>query len=226
MQICFAGSVNGGVWRTTSCRDWMPDWTPLTDDQESLSISDLVFDEDDDSGNTILVGIGTRSSLSRIGGIAIGLLYTENALDPTPTWQVLDNAQSEINFRENNVKFINVFARGDLMMAAAYDADPSDCPNMGIFRSTDRGASWTNVLSGYGRALAPDPNEPNRFYAAVDETGKCLGMSPPNGVYKSDDAGLTWQATSTTTSTTIPEGELTNAKLSVSADGSRVWSGT
>jgi hypothetical protein len=226
-DVCFAGATNGGVWRTTSCTAALPNWEPLTDDQESLSVGDMVYDKDDVSYATILVGIGARSSFYRTGGPKIGLLYTQNALAANPDWQILDNGTGDVKFRENQVQFVSVFARGDLMMAAAYLANPFSCPYVGVFRSTDRGATWMTVLPGVARAIASDPNDPNRFYATVDYAEYCRAESvEPNGVFTSSDAGETWAATTgqQVAAGTISLGELNNAKLSVSADGSRVWS--
>jgi hypothetical protein len=244
-NICFAGTVNGGIWRTSSCRDTIPDWQPLTDDQPNLSMGDMVFDAMDASSNTILAGVGRFSSLGNLGGIAMGLLYTQNALDDVPTWTVLDNANGNVNFLEHEVQFRDVFALGDFMLAAAVvAAEPNECCHRGIFRSTNRGQTWTNVLMGTGLALASDPSDPNRFYATLDNVGNCTGRRRSHGVYTSADAGKTWQPTDMTPLKVynITEGELLNARLSVvpssssdsgnqsSASGttrtpSRVWSG-
>lgn len=225
-DICFAGSTNGGVWRTFSCTATEPDWEPLTDDQDSLSIGDMVFDVEDTTSNTVLAAVGTRSAFGRRGGPAIGMLYSENSLANSPSWQVLNNSAGLINFRDKKVKFKSAYVRGDLMLAAAYLADPFVCSSLGVFRSVDRGKTWTNVLSGVAHDIASDPNDPSRFYATLDFTGLCSNRAlATNGVFTSDDFGETWTFTSTNGITPVPQGELSNAKLSVSADGSRVWSG-
>jgi hypothetical protein len=85
------------------------------------------------------------------------------------------------------------------------------------------------VLKGECRALASDPNDPNRFYATLDSTKLCAGTAVDNGVFTTDDMGATWTATATIPPSlpgtgTIAQGQLNNAKLSVSMNGSRVWS--
>ncbi|KAB1187558.1 MULTISPECIES: hypothetical protein [Haloferax] len=54
----------------------------------------------------------------------------------------------------------------------------------GIFRSTDRGVTWTHGgLDGHKvMALAVAPSDPERIYAGVR----------PAGVFRSDDGGVTW----------------------------------
>src|SRR5262249_48893838 len=59
VNLLYAASVNGGIWRTQNAADPNgPRWKPLTDDQASLSIGALVFDPTDSSLRTLLAGIG------------------------------------------------------------------------------------------------------------------------------------------------------------------------
>ena len=55
--------------------------------------------------------------------------------------------------------------------------------NAGVFKSTDRGASWRNVLAGSAAGnVAVDPVQPSVVYA----------ISYPGGVWKSRDGGTSW----------------------------------
>ncbi len=60
-----------------------------------------------------------------------------------------------------------------------------------VFKSTDRGATWTELSLGVqlqlGARFAIDPEDPNTIYAALFSFGL-----PPGGVYKSTDGGVTW----------------------------------
>lgn len=73
-DILYIGAVNGGVWKTTNATAASPSWTPLTDEQASLSIHSLTFDLNDPTYNTIYAGIGRRSSYGQVGGQRTGLM--------------------------------------------------------------------------------------------------------------------------------------------------------
>jgi photosystem II stability/assembly factor-like uncharacterized protein len=70
-------------------------------------------------------------------------------------------------------------------------------PASGLYKSTDGGATWTNVTSRFGLPAGPvgkigvsvSGANPNRVYALVEANG--------GGLFRSDDAGATWTLTST-----------------------------
>jgi len=64
----------------------------------------------------------------------------------------------------------------------------------GIYKSTDAGKTWTHLGLRDGQqipALAIDPRDPNRVFAAV--LGHPYGPSPERGLFRSTDGGQSWQ---------------------------------
>jgi photosystem II stability/assembly factor-like uncharacterized protein len=64
----------------------------------------------------------------------------------------------------------------------------------GIYKSTDAGKTWTHLGLEKGEqipALAVDPRDPNRVFAAV--LGHPYGPSEDRGIYRSTDGGANWQ---------------------------------
>ena len=64
----------------------------------------------------------------------------------------------------------------------------------GIYKSTDEGKTWTHLGLDDGQqipALAVDPHDPNRVFAAV--LGHPYGPNEERGIFRSTDGGKTWQ---------------------------------
>ena len=74
-----------------------------------------------------------------------------------------------------------------------YTYAPSNSPGGGIYKSTDAGATWTQLKNGlptegFGRSgIAIAPSNTRRVYAIID--------AKEGGLYRSDDAGATWVKT-------------------------------
>ncbi len=71
---------------------------------------------------------------------------------------------------------------------------PSNGPGSGLYKSTDGGATWTQLTNGLPAhvghiGLSISPAAPHRVYAMVDSA------PGQGGVYRSDDAGATWTHT-------------------------------
>jgi photosystem II stability/assembly factor-like uncharacterized protein len=83
---------------------------------------------------------------------------------------------------------------GDVVYAAT--AGDFDNPGRGIFKSTDAGATWTNIstTSFYAEVscLVMNPSDPDVLLA-----GTTFGGFAPQGILKSVDAGATWTQSST-----------------------------
>lgn len=67
----------------------------------------------------------------------------------------------------------------------------------GIYKTTDDGASWENIFTNVPvisvGALALDPNNPTTLWAGTGEANASSFSFIGNGIYKSTDAGVTWQ---------------------------------
>ena len=177
-DVVYAGTVNGGVWKTTNATAANPTWTPLTDDQVSLSTGDLAFAPTDSTFQTLYVGTGSFSSFGNAGGPGRGLLETT---DGGASWTNL-NPGGIFNNRFIKSVVPTTLGGGDVLLVGTfYDGG-------GVYRSADGGASFTRISGSAGLPsagvshLVPDPFVSTRFYAGV----------PNFGVYRSDDGGLTW----------------------------------
>ncbi len=68
--------------------------------------------------------------------------------------------------------------------------------NGGVWKTTDAGVVWTPIFDGRPvasiGALAVAPSDPKTIYAGTGESDIREDLSSGNGVYKSTDAGATW----------------------------------
>ncbi len=77
----------------------------------------------------------------------------------------------------------------------------------GVFKSTDRGATWSPIFDDQAVLpigdLAVDPNQPNVIYAGTGEANGGHNNFPGGGLFKSGNAGASWQYTGLAATTSI-----------------------
>ena len=221
----FAGSPNGGIWKSTNNGTT---WTPLTDNQSSLSIGSLSLDPNDPTGKTIIAGIGLTDNGFYVGpnepqtngGQRTGLLYTTNG---GATWSTIG-----LSSPPPPESVVSATVRGNTILAATYEMQDSNgsTASYGLFRSTNGGATFTNMSGAAGSGLPPgavtslvaDPNSTTTFYAAVKNS-----TSPgATAVYISKDSGATWTSvfTATNSNSIISSTDPTVITLAAGPNGS------
>ncbi len=216
----YLGGTNGGIWKTTNAFDNLgsPHWTPLTDFESSLSIGALEFDPTDPSANTLLAGIGRFSSFGRSGGDRTGLLHTA---DGGSSWSALDGGGV---LRGKNIS--GVAARGNTMVVSVNFANNFTFSNIGIFRSTNGGATFSQISNGDGSAtglpggstydLASDPTNSNVLYTGTVFSDLRNGQ---NGIYRSTNAGASWSKVSDPMIENLISNNTSNFELAVGNSG-------
>lgn len=163
----YAGAASGGIWRSD---DEGGSWKPVGDQAASLSIGALAIDPFDTK--TIYAGTGEpHYSLDSFHGA--GFLRSK---DSGKTWQLL-GADVFIGYRF--CRIVPDPKRPGIIYAAT---------TRGVYRSSDGGGSWVELLSGPASDLLIHPSSPNTLIAAI---GNAWG-SKANGLYKTTDAGATW----------------------------------
>lgn len=217
LSTWWAGSVTGGLWKTT---DGGFSWRPLTDHFPTLAVSTLAMS----NRNRNVLYMGTGATAERFSGDGIF-----RSSDRGVTWEHL-RATVNDNFRAVNKVVVHP-ADENIVMAATeegifrsfdggqswtaifsdsyvqdlrvqpgnYNVQIAAGGYNGIFYSQDAGRTWQSVLSNVDSVdhfrrieLAYSPSDPDIAYAAIE-------ASPLEQLYRSDDGGLTWVATVDTT---------------------------
>ncbi|HLG13068.1 MAG TPA: hypothetical protein VJH03_00895 [Blastocatellia bacterium] len=185
-SIFYVGAATGGLWKTTNAGIT---FEPIFDDQSSVSIGDICIAPSDP--NIVWVGTGepnNRQSSSWGDGVY-------RSLDGGKTWQNMGLKDSKhiarvvIDPRDPNTVY--VAALGHLWG-----------PNRerGVFKTTDGGKTWNNVLfineDTGATDIAMDPQSAMTLYAAVYQRRRTAwgfnGGGPHSGLYKTIDGGATW----------------------------------
>ncbi|HEY7214825.1 MAG TPA: RTX toxin [Thermoanaerobaculia bacterium] len=190
-QILYIGSVNGGVWKTTNAQSSTPSWKPLTDSMPTSSIGALEFDTTDAQRKTLWAGVGKYSSFGRLGGDRVGLYKSTN------------EGNSWTNVTGGGIllgkDISGVAPRGSTIVISVDTADAFTFGNIGIWRSTDGGNTFTQIAVGNGSAtglpggvtfdLAGDAANPARLFTSVLFANSLGGL---NGFYRSTNTGANW----------------------------------
>jgi len=186
--LYYFGSNGGGVWKTT---DGGTVWKPIFDSQPVASIGALALAPS--NPNIIYVGSGENNlylDIAHGNGVY-------KSTDGGESWQHLGLDDTR------HIARILVDPRNpDLVLLAAMGHSFGPNTERGVFRSTDGGRTWKNVLYKDDVTGAVDicfaPGDPRIVYATLwhpirkpGQPGTSFG--PGGGIYKSTDEGVTWK---------------------------------
>ncbi len=170
----YLGSAAGGVWKTTNAG---VSWTPIFDQVGTLPIGAITIDAG--APNTVWVGTGDKNS-SCGGYFGQGVYLSEDA---GVSWQ----ARNGSGLTSMPLSIVNAVAIQPTDSNVILAGGKGTCngsgglSGAGIYRSTDKGLSWTKVRSNNVEDIVFVPGT-STVYAGL------IGL----GVQKSIDGGATW----------------------------------
>ena len=182
----FVASASGGVWKTVNDGTT---WTPVFDREGSYSIGAIALDPK----NPLAVWVGTGENNSQRSVSYGNGLYRSD--DGGKTWKNVGLKTSEhigriaIDPKDSNVVY--VAAQGALWGPGG---------DRGLFKTTDGGKTWKNILNISENTgvtdVVIDPQNPETIYAASYQRRRhmftLIDGGPESAIYKSIDAGATW----------------------------------
>ncbi|HEX8077792.1 MAG TPA: hypothetical protein VF511_08255, partial [Chthoniobacterales bacterium] len=189
----FIGAASGGVWKS---EDSGTRYKPVFDEQPVQSIGDVALDPK--NSKNIWVGTGeswTRNSVSIGNGIY-------KSVDGGETWNFAGLPNSE-----RIAKILVSPTNSDTVYAAVPGPLWSDSAERGLYKTTDGGKTWNQILKGGNLStgasgIAMDPNNPNVIFACMWDfrrqgwTFRSGGAGPDkpsaSGLFRSTDGGATW----------------------------------
>jgi photosystem II stability/assembly factor-like uncharacterized protein len=183
----YFGGTGGGVWKTT---DAGLSWVPISDSYFKTGSVGAISVADSDP-NTIYVGMGeacVRGNASNGDGVY-------KSTDGGKTWR---NVGLEQTYHIGAV--VTHPKNPDIVYVAAVGHLWGPNPERGVYRSTDGGQNWKQVLTRGPQAgavdLVMDPSNPRVLYASFWEISRkpwrMDSGGPGSGLWKSTDGGDTW----------------------------------
>ena len=182
----FVASASGGVWKTTNTGIT---YTPVFDGEGSYSIGCVEIDP----SNTNVVWVGTgENNNQRSVAYGDGVYKSE---DGGKSWKNMGLKSSE------HIGMITIDPKNsEIVYVAAYGPLWSPGGDRGIYRTTDGGKTWKQVLyvsenTGFNE-IHMDPRNSNVLYACAHQRRRhvftYISGGPESNIYKSTDGGVTW----------------------------------
>jgi photosystem II stability/assembly factor-like uncharacterized protein len=186
-NIVYVGVASGGVWKTTNNGTT---WEPVFDKESVSTIGDIAIAPSDPS----IVWVGTGEPNNRQSSSWGHGVY--KSFDGGKTWKYMGLEATRhigrIVVHPKNPEVAYVAALGHLWGAN---------PERGVYKTTDGGKTWSQVLkinddTGVSD-IAMDPESPDTLYAAAYERRRTPygynGGGPDSAIYKTIDGGASWK---------------------------------
>ena len=183
----YVGTASGGVFKTTNAGTT---WQPLFDNEEVSTIGDIAIAPSD----PVIVWVGTGEPNNRQSASWGNGIYRSE--DAGRTWKHMGLRETQsigrIVIHPTNSNIVYVAAVGRLW-------GPSK--ERGVYKTTDGGKTWTNVLfvnedTGVTDIIL-DPASPDTLLAAAYQRRRTVfgfnGSGPGSAIYKTTDGGANWR---------------------------------
>jgi photosystem II stability/assembly factor-like uncharacterized protein len=183
----YVAAGSGNLWKTTNAGTT---WEPIFEDYGSYSIGCVTVDPN--RRFTIWVGTGEA-----VGGRHCG--YGDGV------YKSLDGGQTFANVglkkSEHIAKILVDPRNSDVVYVASQGPLWSPGGERGLYKTTDGGKDWQNILSQGPYTgvtdIAFDPRDPDVLFAATHQRHRTVAAlingGPESGIHKSTDGGRTWR---------------------------------
>ncbi len=213
-SILYVGAAAGGVWKS---EDRGITWKPVFDDQPVASIGAIAINQE----NPSVVWVGTGEAAVR-NSVSIGRgVYLTS--DGGKSWKRLGLEKTE------KISKILLDPRNpDVAYVGALGATWGDSTERGVYKTSDGGKTWENILYVNEKTgvadMAMDPRNPNKLIVAMWEHRRWPWFfnsgGPGSGLHLTSDGGKTWKKL--TDKDGLPKGDLGRCGLAFSASKSEI----
>ncbi len=216
-NLFYAGTVGGGVWKSTN---YGISWTNITDGKlkcPSNSIGAIAVAP----SNPKVIYIGTGEDDIRNDMIPGDGVF--KSTDGGKSWH-------RAGLRDtHSMSIILVDPKNpDIVYAASMGHVFVPDPHRGVFKSTDGGKTWKKILFVDDKTgaidLVMDPNHPDVLYATMWQAQRMpwglISGGPGSGIYKTTDGGAHW--TNISRNPGLPTGVLGRMGVTIAASNPKI----
>jgi photosystem II stability/assembly factor-like uncharacterized protein len=205
-SIYYVAVASGGVWKTTNAGTT---FDCVFENENSFSIGSVALNPS--NPHEVWIGTGELNS-QRSVSYGDGIYKSE---DDGKSWKNMGLKTSEhisdIEFDSRNTKVMYVASQGPLWKEGG---------ERGLFKSTDGGATWKNILNTSVHTgvhdVVLDPRNPDVIYVSTYQRRRhfwtMIDGGPEGSIQKSTDAGMTWNKLSSG----LPGGDLGKIGIAIS----------
>ncbi|HLK30655.1 MAG TPA: T9SS type A sorting domain-containing protein [Puia sp.] len=194
----YAGSVSGGLWKSTNFTSGTPAWVQISSVSANLAITTLA----QDPSNSSIMYAGTGEGYFNVDALRGLGIY--KSTDGGASWSLLASTTTggaqETDF--NYIQKIAVYSNGDVY---ASGISATFCNRGGILKSTDGGTTWTRVIGVYSGG--------GSCSNAVDFNGYDIAFSASGDIY----------ASTVDYSTGTPAGKIYKSSAGATVGNSGTW---
>ena len=185
----YMGTTGGGVWKT---EDMGITWSNISDGYfKTGSVGAVAVAESDP--NFVYVGMGEHAVRNVMTSYGDGVY---KSTDAGKTWKKMG-----LDLTQQIARIVIHPKDPNIIFVAAQGALYGKSEQRGIYKSTDGGVTWKNVLYVNDKTgctdLSMDMNNPTILYASMWEHGRLpwqvISGGPGSGLYKSTDGGDHWE---------------------------------
>ena len=185
----YMGTTGGGLWKT---EDMGLSWRNVSDGYfQTTTIGAVAVAASDP--NVVYVGTGEHAVRGVMTHSGDGVY---RSTDAGKSWKRVG-----LELTQHISRIVVHPQNPDLVYVAAQGALYGSSPQRGVYKSSDGGTTWKQVLYVDERTgaseLSMDANNPRILYAAMWEYGrrpwKVISGGPGSGLYKSTDSGDSWE---------------------------------
>ncbi|RYU78437.1 WD40/YVTN/BNR-like repeat-containing protein, partial [Hymenobacter persicinus] len=201
----WAGSVAGGLWKSTNAQSASPTWVSINGFMANLAITSLVYDPT----NPDIMYLGTGEGFFNLD--AVRGLGVWKSTDHGVTWTQLTSTAPPAVADFYRVQRLAVQPVTGYVFAAT---------RTGLFRSKDQGATWTAVLQPSGIRMGD---------VKISSNGTIFvgaGLLQTGALYRSTNNGDTWTNLNTTAGSGLPATSVGYHRIEVAcapSDANRVY---